>query len=58
MKLSLALADAAVAAVALGGCAATDFEKPGGTAEQFAKFLAAERTKFADLIKKQGIKVN
>lgn len=30
----------------------------GGTAEQFAKFLAAERTKFADLIKKQGIKVN
>ena len=30
----------------------------GGTPEQFAKFLAAERTKFADLIKKQGIKVN
>jgi tripartite-type tricarboxylate transporter receptor subunit TctC len=30
----------------------------GGTPEQFAKFLAAERAKFADLIKKQGIKIN
>ena len=30
----------------------------GGTPEQFAKFLAAERAKFSDLIKKQNIKVN
>lgn len=30
----------------------------GGTPEQFAKFLAAERAKFSDLIKKQGIKAN
>ena len=30
----------------------------GGPPEVFTKFLAAERLKFADLIKKQGIKVN
>ncbi len=30
----------------------------GGTPEQFANFLAAERKKYADLIKKQGIKAN
>lgn len=30
----------------------------GGTPEQFAKFLAAERAKFGELIKKQGIKAN
>jgi tripartite-type tricarboxylate transporter receptor subunit TctC len=30
----------------------------GGPPEQFAKFIIAERAKFADLIKKQGIKVN
>ncbi len=30
----------------------------GGTPEQFANFIAAERTKYAELIKKQGIKAN
>jgi tripartite-type tricarboxylate transporter receptor subunit TctC len=30
----------------------------GGTPEHFAKFLVAERAKFAELIKKQGIKAN
>ena len=30
----------------------------GGTGEQFAAFIAAEREKYADLIKKQGIKAN
>ena len=30
----------------------------GGAPEQFAKFLAAERTKFSDLIKKRGVKVD
>ena len=30
----------------------------GGAPEQFAKFLSAERTKFSDLIKKRGIKVD
>lgn len=30
----------------------------GGTPQQFAKFLAAERAKFSDLIKKQNIKIN
>ncbi len=30
----------------------------GGPPEQFAKFIAAERVKFTDLIKKQGIKIN
>ena len=30
----------------------------GGTGEQFAAFIAAEREKYTDLIKKQGIKAN
>lgn len=30
----------------------------GGTPDQFAKFIAAERMKYAELIKKQGIKAN
>ncbi len=30
----------------------------GGTPEQFAKFIATERAKYSDLIKKQGIKAN
>ncbi len=30
----------------------------GGPPEQFAKFIAVERAKYADLIKKQGIKAN
>ena len=30
----------------------------GGTGEQFAAFIATEREKYADLIKKQGIKAN
>ncbi len=30
----------------------------GGSGEQFAAFIAAERAKYADLIKKQGIKAN
>lgn len=30
----------------------------GGTPEQFANFIAAERVKYAELIKKQGIKAN
>ena len=30
----------------------------GGTPEHFAKFLAAERSKFAELIRKQGVKAN
>ena len=30
----------------------------GGTPEQFAKFIAAERAKYSELIKKQGIKAN
>jgi tripartite-type tricarboxylate transporter receptor subunit TctC len=30
----------------------------GGPPDVFAKFIAAERTRFADLIKKQGIKAN
>ena len=30
----------------------------GGPPEVFAKFIAAERVKFAELIKKQGIKAN
>ena len=30
----------------------------GGPPEQFAKFIAAERVKYSELIKKQGIKAN
>lgn len=30
----------------------------GGTPDQFAKFLATERAKYADLIKKQGVRAN